>query len=95
MVHQKAVEECLVPVLQRGEPYVFLQVVALAAQVLELEGDLLLDGCDPPGKQPPQGVKGALFLVECGVLVDWSAVEQLATSCGHGFTRQVDPTGAA
>ncbi len=95
VVDEEAVEEGLVPVLQRGETDVLLEVVSLAAEVLELQGYLFLDGGDAPGQQAPKAEGGTLVLGEGGVLVDRGAVEQLTASRRRQHVRQVTQTGSA
>ena len=57
---EEAVEERRVAVLERGQADVPLERVVLAAQVLELELDLLLDGQDAVGEQAAQVERVAL-----------------------------------
>ena len=74
---QHAVEERGVAVLQRGEADVPLEVVRLAAEVLELEVDLLLDGQRPgPGRSPARPKACALVQAEGQVLVEQALAEQ-------------------
>ena len=54
MLGQDPVEQGRVAVLERGQADVPLEVVVLAPDVLDLEGDLLLDGQDPVGQQAAQ-----------------------------------------
>ena len=70
VVGQHAVEERLVAVLQRCQPDVLLEVIRLAAQVLELEGRLLVDRHHPRRQQPAQAEPFALVLGEGGALVE-------------------------
>ena len=49
---QHPVEQGLVPILERRQADETLEIVGLAADVLELERDLLLDRHDPGGQQP-------------------------------------------
>ena len=58
---QEPVEERRVAVLERGQADVLLERVVLAAEVLELELDLLLDRQDPVGQEPAR--PNALALV--------------------------------
>ena len=51
---EEPVEQRRVAILERGQPDVALERVVLAAEVLELELDLLLDGQDAVGQQPAQ-----------------------------------------
>jgi len=77
MVDEHAVIERLVAIVERGQADVALQVVLLAAEVLEFQGYLLADGQRPPGEQPAQAVIGSLLLAEGGVLVELRVGQQL------------------
>ncbi len=85
VLHQQPVEEGLVAVVEGGQPDVALEVVALPAQVLQLQGDLLLDRGDPLGEQPAQAEPVTLLLGEGRVLVQQRARQQLGAPLGdHG-----------
>ena len=75
---QDAVEERLVAVLQGRQADVALEVVRLAADVLELEGDLLLDGRDARRHEPAQAERVALVVGEGGALVEQRLGDQFA-----------------
>ena len=79
VIDEQPVEECLIAVLQRGETDVLLEVVSLAAEMFELEGDLLLDGHGSPRQQAAESERRPLVGGESSVLVDRRAVEQLTT----------------
>ena len=70
MIDQQPVEERLVAVLQRGETDVLLEIVTLAAEMLQLEGDLLLDCHGSPRQQAAKSECRSLVLGESSVLVD-------------------------
>ena len=92
MIDQQPVEQRLVAVLQRCETDVLLQFVTLSAEMLELEGDLLLDRHRPPRQQAANSEFRSLVLGEGRVLVDRRAVEQLTTPRRHSLNRQVSWT---
>ena len=69
VVEQEPVEQRLVAVLQGGEPDVPLQVVRLATQVFQLEGDLLVDGGHAVRQQPTQTERVAFLFGEGRVAV--------------------------
>ncbi len=97
MLDEQPVEKRLVAVLQRGEADVLLEFVTLAAEMLELEGDLLLDRHGSPGQKAPKSERRPFVVGEGGVLVDGSTVEQLTTARRHRLNRQVtsaEPTRA-
>ena len=52
VVDEQPVEERLVAIVQRNESDVLLQIISLAADMLELKLHLLLDGGHAPGQQP-------------------------------------------
>ena len=61
IVHEEPVEERFVSVLQRGEADVLLQLVRLAANVLEFQRLLLLDAHDPRREEPAEAETVSLF----------------------------------
>jgi len=71
VVDEEAIEERLVPVLERGEADISLEVIALSADVLKLERHLVLDDRHP-GRQQPSEAEGPPF----GVGEGRSLVEQ-------------------
>ena len=93
VLRQQPVEERLVAVLERGQTDVLLEVVGLAADVLELERDLLLDRRHARGQQPTHFERVALRLCEGGVLVEQPMTHQLAAALAHGSFRTLDVLG--
>ena len=77
-------EQRLVAVLERGEPDVPLEVVRLAPDVLELQGDLVLDVDDARRQQAAQPEGVALLLGERRVLVEHRVREQRHAAQGDG-----------
>ena len=73
---QEAVEDGRVAVLEGGQADVHLERVVLAAQVLELELDLLVDGQDPVREQAAQVERVALVGREGEVLGQQPAAEE-------------------
>ncbi len=69
---------------------VALEVVALAADVLELQADLLLDRGHPRWQQATQAEDVPLGLVEASVLVQ----ERLLKKLGAGVGYLHDPAGS-
>ena len=93
VIDQQPVEERLVPILQRRETDVLLELVTLSAEMLELEGDLLFDRHGSPRQEAAKSQRRSLGLGESSVLVDCRAVEQLPTPRRHSFNRQVSSLG--
>ncbi len=71
------IEQCLVAILQRRQADVALEVVALAADVLELEADLLLDLRRPRREQAAQTEDITFAVVEPRVLVQQGSLEKV------------------
>ena len=96
VLRQQPVEERLVAILERGKADVVLQLVALAADVLELERDLLLDGRDARRQEPAQAERVALGLGEGGVLVEQPVADQRAAArCTITWPRGARSSGVA
>ena len=76
VLREQPVEQRRVAVLERRHPDVALERVVLAAQVLELELDLLLDGQDAVGQQAAQPEGVALVVGEGEVLGQQPAAEE-------------------
>lgn len=72
-----AVEERRVAVLERGEADVLLEIVGLAPDVLDFEGDLVLDGEDAVGQEAAQAELDALLLAEREILREQAPPEQI------------------
>ena len=87
MVGQDPEEERLVAVLQRHEPDVPLEGIRLAADVLELEGDLLLDPQDLRREEAAQAERIPLLEREGGVLVEDLVAQQLHAPQRYGCGR--------
>ena len=77
---QHAVEQGLVPILERRQADETLEVVGLAACVLELERDLLLDRHHPGGQQPPEGERVAFLVGEGHALVEQGLADEVPTA---------------
>ncbi len=70
VLDEQPIEERFVAVLERREPDVLLEVVfALATQMLEFEGHLLVDRENPRRQEPAQTEPVALVVVEGEILV--------------------------
>ena len=79
VLHEKAIEERLVAVLQRGEADVALERVLLSADLDQLHGDLLLEGQDRRREEPVEAEEAALLTAEGRVLIQgWPAEQSLA-----------------
>ncbi len=76
VLRQQPVEQRRVAVLERRHPDVALERVVLAAEVLELEVDLLLDRQDAVGQQAAQPERVALVVAEGEVLGQQPAAEE-------------------
>ena len=74
---QHPVEERGVAVLEGGQADVLLEVVGLAPDVLDLEGDLLLDREDPVGQEAAQAELDPLLLAEREVLGEEPSPEEV------------------
>ena len=83
VLDQHAVEERLVAVLEDGQADELLQVVALGPQVLQLQGDLLLDRQRCRGHQAVQIELFALLRGEGRSLVVHRVAEQLCAAVGR------------
>ena len=88
VLRQDPVEERLVPILEGCQADVALEVVGLAADVLELEGDLLLDRVDTRRQEAAEAEHIALLVTEGGALVEERLADQLAASA---VDRQAKP----
>ena len=75
VLREQSIEQRRVAVLERGEPDVALQVVVLDAQVLELEGDLLLDRQDAVREQAAE-VERVAFVGREGEVLGQQAAAQ-------------------
>jgi len=84
VLRQQPVEQRFVAILERGKADVLLQVIRLAAHVLELQGDLLIDCRDARRQQAAQRERVTLLLREGRVLVEQGARDELATALAHG-----------
>ena len=84
MVHDRAIEERLVPVLQGDHEDVALEVRGLGAEVVHHPAELFLDGEDPRGQQPLQTERGALLGRESGALVLPRVLEQIQAALAWG-----------
>ena len=73
---EHAVEQRRVAILERGQPDIALERVVLAAQVLELELDLLVDGQDAIRQEPAKLERVAFRVAEGEVLGQQPAAEQ-------------------
>ena len=76
VVAQEPIKERLVPVLQRGESDVTLEVVGLAPQMLELQPRLFGEGRDPRWKESTKSKEVSFLLGECAVLVEEAVCQQ-------------------
>ena len=94
VLDQHAVEERLVAVLEGGKADVFLEVVGLGPDVLELEGDLLLDGEARVGEQPPEAEPIALLPGERGTLIE-QGIAKRASRDSTSLQGIVRPSGCA
>ena len=83
VLDQHAVEERLVAVLEDGQADELLQVVSLGPQVLQLQGDLLLDRQRRGGHQAVQIELLAFLRGEGRSLVVHRVAEQLHTAVGR------------
>ena len=76
MIRQQAVEEGRVAILQRGQADVLLECVVLAAHVLPLQFDLLLDRLDLVRQQTSQPEGLTLVLAKGEVLGEEAGAQQ-------------------
>ena len=81
---QHPVEQGLVPILERRQTDEALEIVGLAAHVLELERDLLLDRGDAGGQQTAKGERVALLVGEGRALVEQRLADEVATATADG-----------
>ena len=77
VLDEEPVEERLVAILERGQADVPLEVVGLAADVLELEPDLLVDRRHAWRQQAVQAEGVALAVGECRALVQQRISDQI------------------
>lgn len=86
MIGEDAVEQRLVPILQGGETDVALQIVGLAADVLEFEFDLLLDRHDASRQQSAEAEGVALLFGERWPLVEKAMTDQVPSAAARSET---------
>jgi hypothetical protein len=85
---EQPVEERLVPILQRSEPDVALEGILLAANLLQLNGDLLFKGEDGRREESVKPEESALILGKRRVLIQRGAAQQRLATLFYGDRRE-------